>query len=153
MSTMYLNREIARAVLIILAGVVSGGVSFFLGIAMSGLGHGWTSAASVAMLGAFTAPAAAVAWLARNRWHGRVLAGAIVVVNVFMDAMMIAESLDAERGMVDRVWDAMPGVVILAAVLVVVWQILPVAALIFSRRAASAPDSHSLSPPLALAAR
>jgi len=45
--------------------------------------------------------------------------------------------------MVDRVWDAMPGVVILAAVLAVVWQILPVAALIFSRRAASAPDSHS----------
>jgi hypothetical protein len=63
------------------------------------------------MLGAFTAPAAAVAWLARNRWHGRILAGAIVVVNVFMDATMIAESLDAERGMVDRVWEAMPGVV------------------------------------------
>jgi len=137
---MYLNREIARAVLIILAGVVSGGVSFFLGIAMSGMGHGWTSAA---IIGALTAPAAAVAWLVRNRWHGRVLAGAIVVVNVFMDAMTIAESLDAERGMVDRVWDAMPGVVILAAVLAVVWQILPVAALIFSRRAASAPDSHS----------
>src|SRR5881409_1011930 len=84
---MYLNREIARAVLIILAGVVSGGVSFFLGIAMSGMGHGWTSAASVAIVGALTAPAAAVAWLVRNRWHGRVLAGAIVVVNVFMDAM------------------------------------------------------------------
>ena len=143
MSTMYLNREIARVVLIILAGVVSGGVSFFLGIAMSGMGHGWTSAASVAIVGALTAPAAAVAWLVRNRWHGRVLAGAIMVVNVFMDAMTVAESLDAERGMVDRVWDAMPGVVILAAVLAVVWQILPVAALIFSRRAASAPDSHS----------
>jgi ABC-type sugar transport system permease subunit len=95
------------------------------------------------MLGAFTAPAAAVAWLARSRWHGRILAGAIVVVNVFMDAAMIAESLDAERGMVDRVWEAMPGVVILAAVLVVVWQILPVAALIFSRRAAPAPGPHS----------
>ncbi len=130
LSTIYLNREIARAVLIILAGVVSGGVSFFLGIAMSGMGHGWTSAASVAIVGALTAPAAAVAWLVRNRWHGRVLAGAIVVVN-------------AERGMVDRVWHAMPGVVILAAVLAVVWQILPVAALIFSKRAASAPDSHS----------
>jgi hypothetical protein len=60
-----------------------------------------------------------------------------------MDATMIAESLDVERGMVDRVWHAMPGVVILAAVLVLVWQILPVAALIFCRRAAPAPDSHS----------
>src|SRR5690349_20261296 len=142
-STMQLNREIARAVLIVIASVVSGGVSFFLGIAMSGLGHDWTSAASVAMLGAFTAPAAAVAWLARNRWHNRILAGAILVVNVFMDATMIAESLDAERGMVKRVWEAMPGVIILAAVLIVVWQILPVAALIFSRRAVPAPDSHS----------
>ena len=141
MST-YLNREIARAVLIILAGVVSGGVSFFLGLFMSGGGHGWTSAATVAIIGVLTAPAAAVAWLARHRWYGRVLAGAIVVLNVFMDAMTIAESLDAERGSVGRVWHAMPGVVILAAVLAVVWQILPVAALIFSRRAASAPDSR-----------
>jgi hypothetical protein len=140
---MYLNREIARAVLIILAGVVSGGVSFFLGMAISGTGHGWTSAGTVAIVGALTAPAAAVAWLARNRWPGRVLAGAIVVLNVFMDAMTIAESLDAEHGMVHRVWGTMPGVVILAAVLAAVWQILPVAALIFSRRAASAPDSHS----------
>jgi len=140
---MYPNRKRARAVLIILAGVVSGGVSFSLGMAMVGGGHGWTSGATVAIIGALTAPAAALAWLVRNRWYGRVLAGAMVVLNVFMDAMTIAESLDAEHGTFHRVWRAMPGVVILAAVLVVVWQILPVAALIFSRRAASAPDSHS----------
>src|SRR5258708_38826704 len=138
-STMQLNRDIARAVLIILAGVVSGGVTFVLGIAMSGLGHGWTSAASVAMLGAFTAPAAAVAWLARNRWHGRILAGAIVVVNVFMDAMTIAESLDAERGMVDRVWDAMPAVVFLAPGLAAGWRKFPVAPPIFRSPPASPP--------------
>src|SRR5258708_19452872 len=94
---MYLNREIARVVLIILACVVSGGVSFFLGMAMSGMGHGWTSAASVAIVGALTAPAAAVAWLVRNRWHGRALAGAIMVVNVFMDAMTVSESLHPQR--------------------------------------------------------
>jgi hypothetical protein len=134
------NPRIAGAALIIIAGVVSGGLLFFLGIAMGGLGHGWTSGASVAMIGAFTAPATAAVWLARRRRLGRILAGVLVLVNVLVDASMIEESLDAERGMVHRVWDAMPGTVILAAVLIVVWQVLPVAALIFGRRDRLTPD-------------
>lgn len=134
------SRGIVYAALMILGGVVSGGVLFFLGIAMDGLGHGWTSGAFVTMIGAFAAPAAAAAWLARHRRLGRILAAAIVLVNVLVDASAIEESLDAERGMVHRVWDAMPGIVILAAVLIVVWQVLPVAVLVFGRRDALTPE-------------
>lgn len=40
-------------------------------------------------------------------------------MNVLVDVWAVEESLDAERGMVHRVWDAMTGVVILAAALIV----------------------------------
>ena len=78
--------------------------------------------------------------MARHRRLGRILAAVIVLVNVLVDASVIEESLDAERGMVHRVWHAMPGIVILAAVLIVVWQVLPVAVLVFGRRAALSPE-------------
>jgi hypothetical protein len=36
-----------------------------------------------------------------------------VLVNVLVDVWAVEESLDAERGMVHRLWDAMAGVVVL----------------------------------------
>ena len=131
-----MQRPRMSTVVLIVAGLLSGVVMMILGVLISGGGHGWTSAAVVAFVGVFGAPAAAVAWSLRYRWSGRVLAALLVFVNVLVDAVAVDQTLNIERGMVARVWVALPVEVVLAGVLVVVWQLLPVVALlssIFSR--------------------
>lgn len=131
-----MQRPRTSTVVIIVTSLLSGAVLMILSVLISGMGHGWTSAAGVAAVGAFSAPVAAVAWLLRHRWTGRVLAAFLVIVNVLVDAGAVDQTLNTERGMMARVWVALPVEVVLTGVLVVVWQLVPVAALlssIFSR--------------------
>lgn len=132
-----------RRALLTIAAVVSLPLLAFLSVAISGGGHGWAAAAVAVMFTVFTAPLAVIAWWARHRWPGRVLAILLVLFHTLADALMVDETLRIERGMVGRVWNAAPFLLILAFLLMITWQLVPIAALVDTFRRANPGASSS----------
>lgn len=104
-------------------GLIVGAVVCVLALAMSGAGHGWNSAfiSAVSIVGA---PLAGLAWSARSRGFGRVLAIVVLTGAIAFDVVLWRETMKEGTHYVERVWSSGPGFVLLWAALFASWQLL-----------------------------
>jgi hypothetical protein len=100
------------------SGLLYGLVVATLSIFMAGAGHGWGEGiySSVAVV---LVPLAAAGWPCRRYLVGLVLSSLAVVPAMYVDWYLLAHT-----SYVDRVWQSMPGILILWLIMWVAWQAL-----------------------------
>jgi len=108
--------------------VISGLAAFF-----TGAGHGWGSAvdSSLSLVGA---PLAGVAWALRGTKRGGVCACVAVLIAGFTDAILWSDTVEEGVSYVGKVWNAMPGPLVMWGVLFVGWQVMAILTVIPRRK-------------------
>lgn len=103
----------------------------FVGIGLSGFGHGWTSPSSVSWLAVLTSPAAVVAWGLRRRTAGKQLAMLLLMAAVIANVVLRAEGRGEGAEYFARIWPSQRGMLIAWGALWASWQVVALAALIW----------------------
>jgi len=111
-------------------GLILGLICGWLAFGLGGLGHGWTSAASVSWLALLTFPLTGVALALRRRLWGKGLGLLLFMTALVSHIILVSNTYEDGADHFARVWSNEPGLVVVWAALWGTWQVGAVAALL-----------------------